>query len=171
MITDGKIRLVAPEREHIDAMYRWENDRSVWPDGRVRAPMSRQLLWDFVTNYNPDIYQTSQARFVVQLCASSEAIGAVDLYDFSALDRRAGVSVVIDVAHRGNGYSLLALDLLADYGRRELGLHQLWAVARDDNSISREMFQRAGYVACGHLRSWVRMGSSYVGAYIFQKLL
>lgn len=171
MISDGVIGLRAPEPSDVDALYRWENDRSGWGDGDVRAPMSRQLLWDYVQNYNPDLYAAGQLRLVIAECDGGKAVGAVDLYEVDAMNRRAGVGIVVDAGCRGLGYGGRAVELLADYARKELGLHQLWAVAGRGNTASRALFDRCGFRISGCLQSWIRTGDSYVDAYFYQKLL
>ncbi len=169
MITDGVISLRAPEMSDVDVMYLWENDRKSWIDGRIRTPLSRQLLWDYVNNYNPDLFVAGQLRMMI--CVDGEAVGMVDLYDVDSMNRRAGVGIIIAPETRRKGYALRALNLLSDYSKRELGLHQLWAITIDENVASRELFHRALYSVSGRLRSWVRVGAQYHDAYISQRLL
>lgn len=169
MITGDKITLRAPELCDVDAMFLWENDRSVWPHGRTRAPMSRQMLWEYVSNYDADVLAAGQARMVMD--SGGEAVGMVDLYDIDVLNRRAGVSIMVGKAYRNAGYGLEALTMLAEYAREDLGLHQLWAVVSSVNAPSRALFAAAGYSVSGCLRSWVRVGEHYTDAYMYQLLL
>lgn len=179
MLKDDAIYLRAPEPQcDIDAMFRWENDASSWVDGRTRAPMSRYQLWEYLTNYSPDILASGQARFVIcTRVAGYEAedsgfpIGCIDLYDLDALNRRAGVAVYIDSGNRRNGYAARALTLMAGYCRRDLGLHQLWAVVSAENAASRALFCRCGFTVSGRMRSWIRCADAYTDAFIFQRLL
>ncbi len=171
MLTDNIIRLRAPEPDDIDSMYRWENDTDSWSEGAVRAPMSRHLLHDFVINYNPDPYATSQMRLIIELVENSRPVGCIDLYEFDGFNRRSGLGIVIDPACRKRGYGLRALELMCGYVRQELGLHQLWAVVSRTNEASNRLFRSAGFTPSGNLRSWVRKGESYVDALIYQRLL
>lgn len=171
MLTDGTISLRAPEPNDIDDMYVWENDASVWTDGCVRAPMSRKALYDYINSYNPDPCAAGQLRLIVELNTTETPIGMIDLFDFDPLNRRAGVGILLDSAHRGKGYGTATLRLLCDYARIHLGLHQLWAIVSRTNQPSLSLFASAGFKSCGSLRSWIRIGESYSDALFYQRLL
>lgn len=171
MISDSIIYLRAPEPGDVDAMYRMENDPDVWADGRTRAPVSRQLLWDYCANYNPDLFATGQLRMMVIDKVSDAVAGMIDLYDADALNCRAGIGIVIDSRFRGRGYGSAALALLTRYAAEQLGLHQLWAIAAAANEPSRRLFSSAGFGVSGRLRSWVRVGRSYGDAFMYQRII
>lgn len=171
MLTDGTILLRAPEPSDIDSMFRWENDAQIWTDGSTRAPTSRKMLHDFVNFYNPDPCAAGQLRLVIELIASQTPVGCVDLYDYDAVNRRSGVGIVIDPEHQRRGYGRDAIALLCNYCRDLLGLHQLWAIVNRCNSGSIALFERAGFVTCGSLRSWIRIGDRYSDALMYQRLL
>lgn len=163
------IILRAPEPVDVDTMYRLENDRTVWPCGFTRAPMSRHLISEYVAGYSADPFGQGQLRLVIEL--DGVAVGVADLYDVDALNRRAGVGIVVEEAYRGKGIARESLGKLADYCGCELGLHQLYAVVAASNAPSRSLFTRCGYRISGCLRSWVRTGRSYGDAYIYQLML
>lgn len=171
MITDGVITLRAPEPDDVDAIFRWENDRSQWMDSAVRAPHSRQAVWEFVTNCDNDIFSRGEARFVIELNKGRTPVGALDLTSFDALNRRAEVGICVDRAYRQSGYAARALSLMCGYAYTELGLHQLWAVTSVDNPAGRALFVKCGFKVSGRLKSWIRKGESYGDAYIYQRLL
>lgn len=163
------IILRAPEPDDVDTMYRLENDRSVWPCGFTRAPMSRHLISEYVGSYSADPFGQGQLRLIIEL--DGVAVGVADLYDVDALNRRAGVGIVVEEAYRGKGIAREALRKLAGYCGCELGLHQLYAVVAASNTPSRSLFTECGYRISGCLRSWVRTGRSYGDAYIYQLML
>lgn len=171
MLTDGVITLRAPEFDDVDVMYIWENDYDAWVDGRVRAPMSHQLLMAYVQNYNPDAFASGQLRMVIVENATSQAVGAIDLYEVDSINRHAGVGVIIEQSARRRGLATHALMLMSRYAQTDLGLHQLWAVVSGSNQVSRLLFEHAGYSTAGCLRSWVRIGEHYTDAYVYQRLL
>lgn len=172
MITDGKIILRAPEPSDVDALYLWENDRSLWLHGRTRAPLSRHQLWQYVDSYSADPLSEGQVRFMIAEAESGETIGTIDLSDIDTKNRRAEVGIFIIPRQRRSGFASRALRLIADYCRFELGLHQLWATASASNIASRKLFETAGFVVTGRLRSWIRVTStSYSDAYLMQLLL
>ncbi len=172
MITDSIISLRAPEPSDVDTLYIWENDRTLWPDGRTRAPLSRHQLWQYIDSYSADPLAEGQARFLIVDDKSGESVGAVDLFDIDTVNRRAAVGIFVAPQHRCWGIALRAVKLIAGYCRMELGLHQLWAVTAASNTASRKLFEAAGFAVAGRLRSWVRVSqASYSDAYIMQLLL
>lgn len=170
MIADDVITLRAPEPSDLDAMFRWENGADKTESSSAAAPLSRKQLWDYIENYDADIYSARQLRLVVERRADGARIGAVDITDFEPRDRRAWVGIYIDEKERRRGYGLRALQLLCSYAQATIGLHQLAAVVVAGNRASCGLFEAAGFRACGRLRSWVRRGRGYADALIFQRL-
>lgn len=169
LLTDGNMTLRAVEPADIDIMLAWENDTADWPASDNTAPCSRHLLEQYVMSYNADIFAARQLKLIIDI--DGEAAGAVDLFDFDPVNRRAALGIVIDRAFRGRGLSVRALCLIVRYSSACLGLHQLWAITAADNHPSRRMLDAAGFTASGRLRSWLRRGSSYSDAYLYQLLL
>lgn len=170
MIAGENISLRAPEPSDVDMMFLWENDATAWVDGRVRAPMSRQALWDYVANYDADILAAGQGRFVI--VANQTPVGIVDLFNIDVYNRRAEIGIYIDRLHRHLGYGSEAIGLLYRYAMDMLGLHQLSAIVLADNIASRRTFEKASFTTSGRLRSWVRTDSRhYTDALLYQRLL
>lgn len=170
LLEDDVICLRALEPEDLPLLYRWENDTALWEAGSGIAPFSRKILWDYIENYSPDIYAARQLRLMVGLKSTGETIGTVDIYDFDPHNKRAGVGLLIDRAHTGNGYGTRALSLTVDYARRFIDMHQLWAIVAVDNKPSLSTFTRCGFHICGRLRSWLRRTTTYTDAYLLQHL-
>ena len=110
-IEGGICRLRALEPSDLDALYGWENDTDVWRVSGTLAPFSRHVLSRLIEEQQFDIYATRQMRLVVESLAG-EMVGAVDLFEFDPHNRRAGVGIIIDAAHRRKGYALAALRAL-----------------------------------------------------------
>jgi len=171
MIGRPEIKLRAPEPSDIDAMYLWENISDEWAHGVTRVPVSRKMLWDYVENYSSDVLSSGQLRLIITDAGSEAAVGCIDIYEIDAINRRAGVGVVIAPMYRGQGYAYAAVEAIQRYAYRHLGLHQLWAVVASGNISSRHLFESCGFEVCGHLRSWIREGEKYGDAYMYQHLL
>lgn len=139
------------------AMYRWENDTSLWSLGETTRPFSRAALDDFIRNSSLDLYQARQLRLIVELWDTASPIGCVDLFAFDPLNRRAGVGILIyDPIHRRQGYGTDALNLLIEYAFCHLELRQLWADIPVSNTASLRLFERAGFIGDALRRQWVR---------------
>lgn len=166
MIENDKVILRAPEPDDVDRLYIWENDR---PEA-VSAPISRLNVWNYVNNYNADVFVMQELRLVIVERESGEAVGCIDLYDFSPADMRGGVSIYVTQGYRGRGLAREALSLFETYCRSKIGLHQLWAHIAEENRPSRALFSGAGYKPAGRLRSWIRRGTSFGDVLVVQKL-
>ncbi len=170
LLDDGIIAHRALEPADLDDMTRWENDTRVWSAGSQAAPMSRHQIAEYIAHYDADIFSARQLRLIVTETASGNAVGAVDLYDFDPLSRRAGVGIIIDEAARGRGYAARALTLLWEYASLHLDMHQLWAITAIDNTAAARAFARAGFTTAGRMRSWIRRGRQWGDALIVQRL-
>ena len=62
LLQNDRIRLRAMEPDDCQAMYRWENDTTLWSLGETTRPFSRAVLDDFIRNSSLDLYQARQLR-------------------------------------------------------------------------------------------------------------
>ena len=139
---------------------------NVHDDIKIGLPTRDQ----YIENYNADIYAEKQLRLVIVENESGSAVGTIDISDFDARDRRGFVGIALVARYRGMGYASEALGLLTDFAARTIGMHQLAAVVAVDNEASRALFEAAGYSTAGRLRSWLRVGRSYVDVLLYQRL-
>lgn len=165
------IRLRALEPEDIDAMYCWENDTEVWRVSGSVAPFSRNILRRLIDEQQFDIYATRQLRLVIECVQSGEAVGAVDLFEFDPLHRRAGVGIIVAPPYRQKGFATDALLTLERYARQVLHLHQLWCSVGTDNGASLGLFNKAGYAECGRRREWILTNDGAIDEVLMQKIL
>ena len=171
MLLQGlSISLRALEPEDVEAMYRWENDPAVWGVSGTVAPFSREILRMFIEQQQYDIWRTHQLRLVIALNEDSRAVGAVDLFDFDPLNRRAGVGVLVADGERGRGYASEALALLVDYARDVLMLNQLYCDIDTDNVACRALFAGCQFEECGVRRRWRLSADGWPDVVMFQRL-
>ena len=170
MLNDGVLRLRALEPTDLDLLTKWENDTSLWSATDTVSPLSRAALWRYLQDDVGDFYRQGELRLVAELVDTGEAVGMVDLRDYSALNNRAELGLTIAAAHRGKGLSERALRLTLDYAVNHLGLHQVYAIVPADNAASRAMLAACGFEPGGVLRQWVRRGRGYRDAELWQYL-
>ena len=156
MMLQGKeLFLRAMELEDIDLLYDIENDPANWPVSNTLVPFSRYTLEQYILSCgNQDIYTLKQLRLVICARQPQLPIGCVDLYDFDPTHLRAGVGILLTANYRKKGYATETLRLLEDYAFHTLHLKQLYCSIAPDNSDSLRLFTRAGFVPCGHFKSW-----------------
>lgn len=164
------VRLRAMEPEDLDSLYRIENDRDVWDVGENNVPYSRYILHDYIANASADIYADKQVRMVVEN-EKGQLVGVADVVNFCPSHARAEVSIVICREHRKKGYARAAIRQIMDYALRTLHLHQLYAVVREDNMPSLNLFSSLGFKSKTVLDDWLFDGKDYRNAVVMQFFL
>jgi diamine N-acetyltransferase len=157
MMEDGNYRLRAMEPADAARLHEWENRAEEWWLGATMGPWSLAAMEAFARG-EQDVWAAGQTRLI--LTHSSSPVGAFDLYDVNPRNRTAGVGVLIDEAHRGNGHGLAGLSLLHNYAFDFLGLKGLKAEVPAANPASVGLFERAGYNLAGTLPAWIRGGDA-----------
>lgn len=164
------VNLRAVEPEDLDLLYKIENDREMWSVGSTNVPYSRYVLHDYIANASCDIYADNQVRLIIEN-SEKEAVGIVDVVNFSPQHCRAEVSIAVMNKHRRRGYASAAVAKIKDYARRVLHLHQLYAVVSEHNAASLALFARAGFSADGTLGDWLFDGTEYQNAVLLRCVL
>lgn len=166
----NSIILRAMEPEDVDAIYRWENDPSVWVCSASHQPFSRQALSRFIEeNSGADIYSCRQLRLMAEM--EGVAVGCVDLYDFDPYHKRAGVGIIVDSQYRRQGLGLQTLEALDAFAAEHLQLHLLHCTIAENNDASVALFEKAGYCRRGRLTQWIYNKGAWIDAYFYQKVL
>ncbi len=170
-LTHGKIILRPLEPEDVEVLYRWENNMDLWELSNTRTPFSKYLLTEYIKNSAKDIYETRQLRLIIENW-EKHAVGAIDLFDFDPYHMRAGVGILIyNREDRGRGYASDALAALADFALSSLGLKQLFANIAADNTVSINLFEKAGFEMNGVKKYWIKTATGWKDEYFFQKIM
>ena len=158
------------EPEDLDALYRIENDTTLWDIGPTNVPYSRYMLRDYIAHSSADIYTDKQVRQLIEN-AAGEVVGLIDLCNFEPRHLRAEVGIIIQNNCRRKGYATAAMLQLIDYSRRILHLHQLYAVVDSGNAQCLQLFLRLGFVQNATLKDWLAVSNGYRDAILLQLLL
>ena len=168
LLENENILLRALEPEDLDALYKWENDSTLWNYGSTLTPYSKFALRDYIANSSLDIVQHRQLRLIIVYKKTNEAIGTIDLYDFDALNLRAGIGILLDASYRNQGLGFQALSLMKEYAFQFLLLKQLYAYVPQTNLPSYKLFQKSGYKESGLLKSWNKTAEGFTDVYFMQ---
>ena len=143
------IYLRALDRDDLDFIHQIENDEELWELSQTITPYSRYVLEQYLENSHRDIYEVKQLRLVI--CnQSEESIGMIDLFDFDFKNKRAGVGILVkDIFQRQKGYGKEALQLLTNYAKNRLNLHQLYCNIIENNTASLKLFQSENFEIVG----------------------
>ena len=167
-LIDPEIKLRAPEPEDLEVMLSFENDETIWEQSSATGPYSRYQLKQFLSESQNDLFVDRQLRLMIVL-SSGEVAGIVDLSTFDPRHNRAEVGIVIRKEFRRKGIGRRVLSMLERHSFSLLGIHQLYALVREDNSASISLFQSCGYIQSGCLKAWYRSGVGYRDVLVFQK--
>lgn len=170
MLKRDKIILRAPEPEDIDFLLEMENDTSLWHVSNTNNPFSRFDIEQYVMLSDKDIYSAKQLRFIID-CSEKEkpqAIGAIDIFDFDAHNRRAGIGISIIEGQRKKGYAGIALDILIEYIFKHLSLRQIYCNIGEDNADSIKLFLSRGFKESGIKKEWNLQSNKWIDEHFFQ---
>jgi len=153
--------LRALEPDDLEFLFALENDPDLWAASDVLpAPISRHALREYLHHSAASLAEAGQMRLIISN-EENEAMGTLDLYDYSALHQRAGVGITILKSERKRGYAQQALTQLLPYARRALRLHQLYCTIAESNAPSINLFRKLGFREVGVRRDWLRGNTPY----------
>lgn len=162
------IALRAPEPEDLELLYKWENDNNYWLLSNTVTPFSRYTLKRYIENSHKTIFEAGQVRLMIDQVHEKTTIGTIDLFDFDAFHKRAGIGILIDAEYRKKGYASMSLKCLIDYSFTTLQLHQLYCNILENNCESMELFGRHGFIRIGIKKDWIRTPEGYINEHMFQ---
>jgi diamine N-acetyltransferase len=165
---NGKnLRLRAMEPTDIDVMYQWENDPETWIYSNTTTPFSRFYLEQYIINSHCDIYSEKQLRLMIET-RKGITVGCIDMFDFDPKNRRAGIGILIAREFRQKGYASETLDIIINYGKNVLALHQLFCNIASDNKKSLELFKKKGFVEAGQKKQWLLAQDQWLDEHFLQ---
>lgn len=164
------IFLRALEPTDLEFLSEIENDTSIWELSGTQKPYSKAVLEQYLKNAHQDIYEVKQLRLCISNY-SDNRIGLIDLFDFDPKNKRAGVGIIIkDEKDRNKGYGSEALAILCDYAFSILDLRQIHANVLEENTPSRILFEKHGFISVGIKKDWIFSAGIFKNEILYQKL-
>jgi len=161
------IFLRALELEDINYLFSIENNEKYWSISDSQIPFSRYLLNRYLKNSNMDIYEAKQLRLVIT-DFQNNTIGLIDLFDIDFKNNRAGVAIIINEKMRSKGFAKEALELLIEYSKTHLSIHQLYCNILEDNSHSINLFKSVEFKQVGLKKDWIKFDGKYKNELLLQ---
>ena len=168
-IKNDTITLRCAEPQDAELIYCWENDRDAWRVSGTHAPYSRFQIEQFLLSDN-DLPANKQLRLMIDLTESGITIGCIDIYDYDAINERASVGILIDKAHRRQGYAKAALALCVEYLFHDVMLHQVYCSIDETNTESQQLFLSQGFALCGRRKEWIKTPGGFIDELEYQKM-
>lgn len=162
LLKTKRLLLRGLEPEDLDFLYRIENNTAFWQVSNTLTPYTRFVLKQYLEQSHLDIYTAKQLRLVIAFNDKpSEAIGAIDLFDFDPFHMRAGVGIVIQEDNQKNGFASEALDVLIGYCFNHLKLHQIYCNITSSNVGSKRLFENKDFELIGVKKDWTRTADGW----------
>lgn len=144
LLHGDKVILRSVDSSDIDTLLLWENANNEPLYGVFEEQYSREDVVQFIENQQRySIAETEQLRLMI--CShEGERLGCVDLTEYDG--EKAFVSIlIVGLDNRRKGFAENALQLLIDYSE-SLGLYTLYAHILPENSPSKNLFEKMGFV-------------------------
>lgn len=166
-----KVFLRAVEPEDATMILLWENNTENWHVSDTEVPFSlHQIKLHIEQAHN--FRSTGQFRFIICSTENNKPIGTIDLFDANFKHRRAGIGILIaDNAERGLGKAKEATELLLNYAKKILDLHQVYCSVEVDNRASLSLFNALNFRKIGVMDSWNLKAGKRTDVVLFQYIL
>ncbi len=170
-IRGNKVTLRAVEPTDIEHLYEWENDTDLWAVSGTTSPFSHHTLSLFLEAQRQDIFASRQMRLMILSAKESTPVGALDIFEFDPLNRRAGVGIMVAPKFQRMGYAADALRTVERYACEYLRVHQLWCNVEEDNEASLRLFASLGYEVVGTKKDWNSTPTGFKDELTLQKIV
>ena len=162
--------LRALEPNDLDILYATENDKSLWKYSNTSSPFSKHSLKKFIENSHLDIIEHKQVRLVLS-DKNNLPFGFIDLFKYDMINKRAGVGIIIFEKYRSRGLGSISLDLIENYVKKYIPIHQLYANISSENIESIKLFEKHNYLKVGNKKDWIYYNNKYFDELLYQKIL
>lgn len=171
MLKGQKIFLRSVEPMDATRLMLWENNPNHWKVTDTEVPFSLHGIMQLIEQQQ-HVRSTGQLRFMICLNTSSDAIGAIDLYDVDFRHGNAAVGILIgEEKDKRNGYASESLKLLIEYATDFLALHNLYCSVQVDNIESIHLFEKEGFSKVGVRKEWFLYKGQRIDEILYQLCL
>ena len=155
-IKSEHIYLRALESDDLALFYVSENNMAIWKVSNTITPFSKDILQLYLQTAHQDIYTNKQLRLMICLNTTNEPSGTIDLFDFEPMHFRVGVGVLIFDGFRKKGYAFESIELIKEYTKNTLLMHQLYCNVSSNNTESIHLFEKSNFSLIGTKKDWNR---------------
>ncbi len=153
------IRLRGLKDSDLPQMYNWVNDYEVIRFTNTFTPVSEieHISW-----YKSLPDRKNQTLFGIEIVEEKKLIGTCGLFEIDYPNRKAELRIKIGEKDEwGKGYGLQAVEELLKYGFNTLNLNRIWLKVLSDNIAAVRIYEKAGFIKEGLLKSDMFVNGSY----------
>jgi RimJ/RimL family protein N-acetyltransferase len=147
-----EVRLVPFEKRHLVAFAGMLDDPAIGRFTRLPAPAPPDFPQTWLGRYEQGRRDGTSDAFAIE-DETGEFLGCTMAFGIEADAQSGELGYVVAPAARGRGVATKALRLLTEWGFTERGLLRLELMISVENTASKVVAERAGYVKEGVLRS------------------
>lgn len=169
-MSDSSIYLRYIETRDAEQVLDWENNEENWAVSENDSPYSIYDILILIGELQ-SIQNAEQARWMICLNETQEAIGCVDLTEIDFENKVASVGILIaNKELRKKGFASKALQLIENEAI-DLGLTLLKCSIHADNLASISLFTKNNYKNTGKQKEAELKGDKYIEVLLFEKWL
>jgi len=168
MLKGRNIVLRGVDLSDLQLIEKFENNPDNWLHSGTLIPFSKKSIEEYVNGIQ-DLASDKQYRWIIDLPAKHASIGAIDLYEYDAVNRRAAIGIILEEEYRKKGFAAEAIDLLCNYAFSYLNLHQLWATILAFNIPSQKLFENQGFKKTAVKKNWNLYSNEWHDEYFYQR--
>ncbi|MFK7757193.1 MAG: GNAT family N-acetyltransferase [Flavobacteriales bacterium] len=158
------------EPSDLEVLLEIENDTKEWIHSETYLPFSKSTMELYVKGEH-DLITHGQHRFMIISEKAEAAVGAIDLFNYSAIHSRAGVGVYILERHRSKRLATKALNLICEYASQVLNIELLYCSVLASNEKSLKLFASAGFINTGSRPKWSKVAGKREDVILLQREL
>ena len=151
---DDHIRLRPWVPADVDASLVATRDRLITRFTRIHADQTVEDVWSFYARQEPARLAGEALQLAISDVGADELLGTIALLRFDWPDRRCEIGYWVASWARGRGVATRAVDLLAPWSLRALGLARVTLTADLENVASQRVAERCGFHREGVLRAY-----------------
>lgn len=138
-----EISLRLPILSDAETMLVWENNPVNWEVSDNDSPYILEDMIDLINSFN-DLHLPPQVRFII--CANELLLGAVDIFEINYENKSGAIGILIaEDEFRRMGFASKALELV-ELEAQKMGIDRLYASIHLENTKSRKLFEKMGYL-------------------------
>ncbi|MFM9984081.1 MAG: GNAT family N-acetyltransferase [Flavobacteriales bacterium] len=131
--------------DDLDLVMKWENNPEFWPYSATSGPFTSDEVIQFIAECQ-DLGKHKQCRFLITDGSQNEPLGALDLFEFDAVQKSAGIGILIaEEGNRRKGVAKSAILYLTSKEDIKRNIRLLWCIIHSDNERSLRLFESCGF--------------------------
>lgn len=149
MIPGKNIYLRPVSIKDVNYILDWENDPELWEVTSTPGPFNKSEILDFIKS-SSNVFEQNQMRWMICLNELDTPIGALDLFEYSAIKKSAGIGILIgNKSMRGKGLAHESLASFISYTFTTLPIDKLYCMVHLDNIPSLRIFEKNNFTKTG----------------------